>query len=117
MLEFPPSLISPTSTVGDSEPKIPTILVDSREACLNEAGELIAARIEKGNLIEIGELCKEDGTLREDAATEEKLSRLRAGPGRRSLFKCVGVGAMDVAVTKLVVDEAIKQGRGTLVDF
>ena len=34
-----------------------------------------------------------------------------------SLFKCVGIGGMDVAITRLVVDEAEKRGLGSVVPF
>ncbi|GAA5893583.1 uncharacterized protein JCM6883_003568 [Sporobolomyces salmoneus] len=111
MFEFPPSLISPSTA------QIPTILVDSREACLHEAGELIESGIKGEKLIEIGELCDADGKLKQDAETRVKLGRLRRPEGERSLFKCVGVGAMDGAVTRLVVQVAKERGLGKLVDF
>lgn len=117
MFEFPPSLISPSAPTSLSEPRIPTILVDSRGSCLKEAGELIAAGIEEKNLIEIGELCDENGQLRDDESTKDKLGRLRRDPGRRSLFKCVGVGGMDVAIAGLVVEQAEKLGIGKSIDF
>lgn len=116
MFEFPPALISPTTSSEDSI-KIPAILVDSREACLHEAGELIASGIGGNDLIEIGELCDEQGQLRTDSETHARVIKLGGEPTRRSLFKSVGVGAMDVAITRMVVDEAKRRGFGTLVEF
>ncbi|GAA5978083.1 hypothetical protein JCM5350_007390 [Sporobolomyces pararoseus] len=118
MFEFPPSLISSQpSPPPSSDPKIPTILVDSRQACLHEAGELIKAGVEPEDLIEIGELCDSNGNLKRDEETRSNCKRLRQSPGERSLFKCVGVGAMDVAITKLVVEEARKLNLGQTVEF
>ncbi|GAA6060010.1 hypothetical protein JCM10212_001168 [Sporobolomyces blumeae] len=168
MVEFPPSLISPrdqtvststsittetptttttTTTMTKDEPdnvKIETILVDSRDACLAEAGELIQAGIHPSNCIEIGQLFsprapsssasipvpKDDApsdavlrpasgppTLRSDPESLAVLDRLGRGAGRRSLFKCVGVGGMDVAITRAVVDEAERLGFGSRVEF
>ncbi|GAA6008186.1 hypothetical protein JCM11491_001921 [Sporobolomyces phaffii] len=118
MFEFPPTLISASSSGDDgTSSRIPTILVDSRAACLHEAGELIAAGIELEDLIEIGELCDERGQLKADTETAAKVDRLRRGSRKQTLFKCVGVGSMDVAVTRLVVEAARKRGLGTLVDF
>lgn len=118
MFEFPPTLISASSSGDDgTSSRIPTILVDSRAACLHEAGELIAAGIGPEDLIEIGELCDERGQLKADTETAAKVDRLRRGSRKQTLFKCVGVGSMDVAVTRLVVEAARKRGLGTSVDF
>ncbi|GAA5981730.1 hypothetical protein JCM11641_004228 [Rhodosporidiobolus odoratus] len=112
MFEFPPTLIAPSS---DSGPLIPTILVDSRSACLSESGELIAAQILPTSITEIGSLFNGNGVIKQDKETQDKLKQLRAKG--RSLFKCVGVGGMDVAITRLMVEEAEKRGVGTVVDF
>lgn len=123
MLEFPPSLLLA---------HIPTILVDSRTACLAEAGEIIASKIPSSHLIELGELVDSagettgeygrlDGTGVGGETVPGNLgwrSRLRAeGKGEMSLFKCVGVGGMDVAITELIVKEALAQGLGTRVPY
>ncbi|KAM0751255.1 NAD(P)-binding protein [Meredithblackwellia eburnea MCA 4105] len=108
MQEFPPSLIAPGST---SSVHIPTILVDSRDACLHEAGELIAAKIPATSLVELGDVVSAEG---EAVADIEKYGLRRSG---RSLFKCVGVGAMDVAITKLVVEMAKTMNIGTEVPY
>lgn len=115
MREFPPSLItapSPSSSKIShaTRPYIPTILVDSREACLSEAGELIDAAIPAESCIELGEVVDGDG--RGVTGAEKQLRS-----SGRSLFKCVGVGGMDVAVTELVVRSAEERGMGVLAPF
>ncbi|BGP16594.1 hypothetical protein JCM10213v2_004596 [Rhodosporidiobolus nylandii] len=112
MLEFPPSLISPSS---EPSPAIPFILVDSAPACLSEAGELIASGISSTNIVEIGTLLDPEASVKADGVTREKLASLRQNG--RSLFKCVGVGGMDVAITRMVVEEAENRGVGTRVPF
>ncbi|BGP32448.1 hypothetical protein JCM10296v2_004229 [Rhodotorula toruloides] len=113
MQEFPPALVAPFSS-SDS-PHIPTIFVDSPSACLSESGELIVSRISPSSLVPLGSLLSADGTLSPDSATQEKLRMLREKG--RSLFKCVGVGGMDVSIARLVVEEAEKSGLGTRVPF
>ncbi|GAA6001495.1 uncharacterized protein JCM10292_006281 [Rhodotorula paludigena] len=117
MQEFPPSLISPaTPSTSPSSPYIPTVLTDSTPACLAEAGELITAQIPASHLVELGTLLDPaSGEVRRDAETEERIGKLRERG--RSLFKCVGIGGMDVAITKLVVDEAERLGLGARVAF
>ena len=116
MLEFPPSLITPSSPSSPSEPHIPLLLVDSAVACLAEAGELHAAGTTPAQLVEIGALLDpSSGAVKDDAETVQRLKDLREGG--RSLFKCVGVGGMDVAIARLVVDEAERRGLGARVPF
>lgn len=112
MFEFPPSLISPTST---SQPKIPTILVDSVVATLSEAGELIASKITAANIIELGEMVDESGTASVGEVFETKKDRLRSGG--MSLFKCVGVGVMDSVVAELVFSRAMDNNVGVVVEY
>ncbi|GAA6000021.1 hypothetical protein JCM10207_006016 [Rhodosporidiobolus poonsookiae] len=112
MFEFPPSLISPSTK---PTPAIPFVLVDSAHACLSESGELIAAGIYPSSIVEIGTLLDAEGRVKGDEETQKKLATLRKHG--KSLFKCVGVGGMDVAITRLVVEEAEKRGLGTKVDF
>jgi hypothetical protein len=88
MFEFPPSLIAPSSVPSSSDlPLIPTILVDSRSACLAESGELIASKIAEEDVVEIGGLLDAQGSLKEDEETKRVLQGLRRRG--RSLFKCV----------------------------
>ncbi|GAA5958660.1 hypothetical protein JCM8115_000313 [Rhodotorula mucilaginosa] len=111
MFEFPPDLIS-TSSPSSSPARIPHVLVDSRSACLAESGELIAAHMTGDRLVELGELF--DPTTG-DVLGVDALAKLRQNGV--SLFKCVGIGGMDVAITRLVVDEAEKRGLGSVVPF
>lgn len=112
--EFPPSLISRwTPGCDPGAPNIPFILVDSRSACLSEAGELIAAGIAPESCIELGDVVDKDGQL--SLAADEKMRSLRKRG--RTLFKAVGVGGMDVAITRAVVEAAEEQGFGSRVPF
>ncbi|KAI9635539.1 uncharacterized protein MKK02DRAFT_44229 [Dioszegia hungarica] len=77
------------------------VVVDSKKACLQEAGELISAGITEEDLEELGSM-REGGKpvrSREDIV----------------LFKSVGLGVQDVAITKLILDEAINLGIGTQI--
>ena len=75
------------------------LLVDSRKACLEEAGELIDAGLEPHQLTEIGEL---DGDGR---------------PGKDiTMFKSVGVGLQDVAIACAVVGHALSRSDGTVIE-
>jgi ornithine cyclodeaminase len=73
------------------------LLVDSRKACLEEAGELIDAGLEPHQLTEIGELEYEGRDGR---------------PGKDiTMFKSVGVGLQDVAIACAVVSHALSRTR------
>ncbi|KAK4703312.1 hypothetical protein P7C70_g2899, partial [Phenoliferia sp. Uapishka_3] len=108
MMEFSPSLISPSES--DSI-KIPTILVDSRNACLAEAGELIASGILPTSLLELGDVVDIAGAR---VPNFDEFGLRKEG---RSLFKSVGIGGMDVAITSLVAQMATTMGIGTRVEF
>ncbi len=84
------------------------IVVDSREAALREAGELVDA-------IEAGAL---------DASAVDEIGEIVAGarPGRRSadqitFFKAVGNAAQDAAVAARVLEAAEARDLGVLVDL
>lgn len=78
------------------------IYVDSKEACLEESGELITAEVGEEQLVEIGGLFGGKG----DAEPVE-------GPNRGNIvFKCVGMGVMDLVVAKKMLDVAQRQGEG-----
>lgn len=78
------------------------IIVDSREACLEEAGDLIipAATIDA----ELGEVLNGDRVGREN---DEQIT----------FFKSVGIAVQDTMAAALVFAAAEKQGLGTEVDF
>ncbi|KAF7328877.1 hypothetical protein MVEN_02517400 [Mycena venus] len=95
------------------------LLVDSRSACLAEAGELISAGIEGSQVVEIGELVSfdADGELIFDAARPPPPAETRGTTGPVTIFKSVGVGLQDVAIACAVVQKAEELGLGTHVDW
>ncbi|OJJ45363.1 hypothetical protein ASPZODRAFT_153024 [Penicilliopsis zonata CBS 506.65] len=84
-----------------------TVYVDSREACLEESGELIRAKVSGGQLVELGELF--------DSLGEDGLLAVPAGCN--VVFKCVGMGIMDLVIGRKIMQLASEQGVGSHVDF
>lgn len=80
-----------------------TIYVDSVEACMEEAGELIMAKVDEKQLIELGEL---------DSST----ASLGGGEEENVVFKCVGMGIMDLVIARSLLEMAREQGLGTVVE-
>ena len=80
------------------------IYVDSKTACLAEAGELIMAKVNEQQLVEIGKLF----------ASNQKI--ISSEVGQNVVFKCVGMGLMDLVVAKTLLDMAAERGLGTIVD-
>ncbi|GAM41483.1 proline utilization protein [Talaromyces pinophilus] len=78
------------------------IYVDSVEACMEEAGELIIAKVDEKQLIELGEL---------DFSTAGSFE----GEGN-VVFKCVGMGIMDLVIARSLLGMAREQGLGTVVE-
>ena len=76
------------------------IYVDTKEGCLVEAGELINAKVGADQLIEIGELQDSD-----QLATEKNL-----------IFKCVGLGIMDLVIAGELIEMAKEKGVGLTMD-
>ncbi|KAI5992568.1 NAD-binding protein [Pisolithus orientalis] len=88
-----------------------TIVVDSIEACAIEAGELIAAGLGAGDMIEIGRLV-------EEWDFKDGLGDIQMRKGDLTVFKSVGIGLQDVAIARYVVSKAESFGIGTtVVDF
>lgn len=92
------------------------VVVDSRDACAIEAGELIAAgkAIDpRQSLIELGDLVEkgEDGRF----VPVELPQNLRV-PDRVTIFKSVGIGLQDVAIASLVLSRAESMGYGTRIE-
>lgn len=95
------------------------IVVDSLEACLKEAGEVIQAGISAEQLVEVGEL------LMVKKASMKELE-MGTGPGEKGLkdwlmkgnviYKSVGIGLMDVCVGEDLIALAMEKGVGTSVD-
>jgi len=80
------------------------VIVDSRAACAKEAGELISAGLSPEKTLELGELGHDTSLAGKDE-------------GDITIFKTVGVGAMDVAIAKLVVDKAREQRFGASIPY
>jgi ornithine cyclodeaminase/alanine dehydrogenase-like protein (mu-crystallin family) len=84
------------------------LTADMQSACLAEAGDYIIpineGKIKPEQVISIGEIIlgRQPG---------------RTTPDQITVFKSVGLSAQDVAVAKLVYDEAIKRNIGQDVDF
>ncbi|KAF2116057.1 hypothetical protein BDV96DRAFT_573261 [Lophiotrema nucula] len=122
------------------------IIVDSVEACLKEAGEIIQAGLSGREVVEIGELVmlKRDAERRRQDATNSSSEELdRAGvelgeakkvKGREKkeetadkglmewlqkgnvIYKSVGLGLMDVVVGSDIVKLADERGIGTRIE-
>ncbi|KAF2153910.1 NAD(P)-binding protein [Myriangium duriaei CBS 260.36] len=106
------------------------IVVDSLDACLKEAGELIQAKIQPHQVVELGELVM----LRRDAEqrrAKQKLSQntddegiqVKESDGLRDwlfkgnvILKTVGMGLMDVVVGHELVRLAREMGIGTVIE-
>ncbi|KAF9890242.1 proline dehydrogenase [Aspergillus nanangensis] len=82
------------------------VFVDSKEACLEESGELIAAGVGEEQLVEVGGLY---GGMSEGETIDVE-------EGRNVVFKCVGMGIMDLVVGKMLLDVAQARGLGMEVD-
>ncbi|SPO24045.1 uncharacterized protein UTRI_03410_B [Ustilago trichophora] len=121
MCELPPGLVR--HVCRDAR-----LLVDSKEACIQEAGCLLQAlgTEELNALVEIATLLPstEAGKVEEQEWLKEvekraemwEPDRAEGEAGWTSVFKSVGVGLQDVEMTKLVVAVA-GQGVGCMVGF
>lgn len=112
---FPENALRPGTAVvllGSSRPdmcEVPPLLlrtarvvVDSKEACLREAGEVIQAGLTGDDLTELGTLLASDG----GRGSEE---------GEITVFKSVGLGMQDLAINRLVLQRAEEMDVGTVV--
>lgn len=80
------------------------IYVDSKEACAEEAGELIRAKIGPDELIEIGDLY----SSHQSGGLEDGKELV--------VFKCVGMGLMDLVMAQALLEIAADQKVGTVLD-
>lgn len=88
------------------------IYVDTKEGCLVEAGELIDAGVEEDQLIELGELDDlEQQNVDDDSETETDTDARG-----NMVFKCVGLGIMDLVMARELLDMADAKGLGLRVD-
>lgn len=93
MVEVDPALLS---TAGV------TVVVDSADACLAGAGELVRAGLARRDVVELGQL----------------LAEHRPVAAGTCVFKCVGMGLMDLVVARELVRLAACRGIGLHVhDF
>ncbi|OAX81693.1 hypothetical protein ACJ72_03963 [Emergomyces africanus] len=83
------------------------ILVDSKEASLEEGGELIKANVQKDQLVEVGEL-----PFPFDVA-EGGEAQLWEG---NTIFKCVGMGIMDVVIGRELLKLSSSKGIGVRIE-
>jgi ornithine cyclodeaminase/alanine dehydrogenase-like protein (mu-crystallin family) len=82
-----------------------SIYVDSVEACMHEAGELIMAKVDASQLTELGQLA---APLSGDESLPQKKENV--------IFKCVGMGVMDLAIARSLLGMAHEVGVGTVVE-
>ncbi|KAG8980446.1 hypothetical protein FRC05_006078 [Tulasnella sp. 425] len=87
------------------------ILVDSREACWKEAGDLIQAGWRDGEKYQLDRKIVEIGKF--SAQRQET----KLGGDAITIFKSVGVGVQDVAIASLVAGLAKEKGIGTQVKY
>ncbi|KAF5375898.1 hypothetical protein D9615_008223 [Tricholomella constricta] len=115
-----PNSLSSNNSVRIAAGVRQVLLVDSREACAIEAGELIDAGVAPPEIVEIGELV-ELGPTREVVLKTLPMSGIMPdadnseGEGPITMFKSVGVGLQDVAIACAVVAKAETMGVGTTV--
>ncbi|KAH6904963.1 hypothetical protein BKA70DRAFT_1294512 [Coprinopsis sp. MPI-PUGE-AT-0042] len=112
-------------SVGSSKSML---LVDSKESCMIEAGELLEAKITQEEMVEIGDLVPsiENGTVDELRLGEffqrvQELPKDWESPGHTgpvTIFKSVGVGLQDVVIAKAVIEQAERSGLGQkIIDY
>ncbi|KAJ3978146.1 hypothetical protein EV361DRAFT_786843 [Lentinula raphanica] len=94
----------PTS-FQNAEAQLPVLLVDSVSACFAEAGELIEARLNTDQVVEIGKLVL-NSRQREKRENHRSKDGSNTFTGPITIFKSVGVGLQDVAIACAVVDMA-----------
>jgi ornithine cyclodeaminase/alanine dehydrogenase-like protein (mu-crystallin family) len=102
------------------------VIVDTVSGCLAEAGEIIQAKLAPDQIVELGELlmlkreaerlcakgekAEEGCQLQDDKGLKEWLTRGNV------IFKCVGIGLMDVVVGGELVRMARERGIGTTIE-
>ncbi|KAG6884534.1 hypothetical protein C0993_010317 [Termitomyces sp. T159_Od127] len=91
------------------------LLVDSREACAIEAGELIDAGLVPSQVMEIGEYVSfEAGHVRLGTMSHCGIDKAHTD-GPITMFKSVGLGLQDVIIACAVVERAEKMEVGTRI--
>ncbi|KAF6815140.1 proline utilization protein [Colletotrichum musicola] len=104
VVDTPLGSYSPTGRDG-------VIFVDSREACFLEAGELVEAGIPAEKIAEVGEVADK---LRGADGEEARGLRGQLEEGL-VVYKSVGIGIMDLALGKAILELAGKHNVGTTI--
>lgn len=107
MQELDPDLLRHVvdeSNASTSEAK--TIVVDSREACFQESGEIVNAKLTGAQLSEVGETLEQ---MRSDVATPGLGEWLAEG---LVVYKSVGIGVMDMSLGHRFLEFAEERGKG-----
>ncbi|OSC98628.1 NAD-P-binding protein, partial [Trametes coccinea BRFM310] len=91
------------------------VIVDQKSACLQEAGELIDAEMAEGDLVELGELFDYNAKERTWLPREGPIEDIQTA-GDVTIFKSVGVGVQDAAIACAVVERAVKEKIGVVVE-
>lgn len=94
------------------------VIVDSLEACLKEAGEIIQAKLKPENLVELGELMMvKKAVMKEvEIGGEGEKGLLEWLTRGNVLYKSVGLGLMDLTVGQDLVTLARERGVGTHIE-
>lgn len=92
------------------------ILVDSRSACALEAGELIGAGVAVEDMVKVGDLLHSIPAGGGVEVDSDRISEILSGRDV-TVFKSVGVGAQDVAISIATVERATEQQIGTRIFF
>ena len=92
-------------------------------ACLKEAGEIIQAKLEPHQVVEVGELLMLKKEAERKKAANETDCQLQQSAGLQDwllggnvIFKAVGMGLMDVVVGNELVRLGREKGIGTFVE-
>lgn len=83
------------------------VYVDSKSACLEEAGELITAGLGEDDLVEMGDILGAKDIVETVVDVPHKCN---------VIYKCVGIGLMDLVVGKKLLDVGVQMGLGTHID-
>lgn len=116
MQELDPALLqavagqSASSSLPFPSYKGGVVAVDSLEGCLKEAGELVKAELPHERMLEVGSILRE---LSDSGGAVELNQWLRKG---FVIYKSVGVGVMDLAIGKHLMDQAASRGIGLRLD-
>lgn len=124
MTELPPELLRDEVTVHSSHRhfhkhvrRSGVVVVDSLDAALKEAGEIVQAGIRPHQVVELGELLIVRDASRGEGDNSEDGKSLRDWVERGNvIFKSVGMGLMDLVTGGDLVRLAREKGVGTTLE-